>query len=278
MATTSGNTQRTGSLTDNTDLSGRRGSRMQSQTSGGSTRRASSTTLSDSSISDLHDSVPSVSQGPNNSNSARPLRLGQSLASFSEWGSDSVVDASSSTLLGDSASGGGLRTASVRSIAGAAKRASSRSQAGRGRSSQDSLTLNKLKTANLGLVGRDKEKALLRDAYARVVAGLGTDEQLGRSSQGGGSPKSLLGGEDIDSVTDSTCVSLSSSSFSAGTSSAKTRDSLSEHVEGRRAQEAQAQAGPSGAAAGGNKGQGEDGGVPTTSDNGLELVLVAGHS
>ena len=178
------------------------------------------------------------------------------------------MDASSSTLgMGDSSSG--LRAASMRSIAGAAKRASSRSQSGRGRSS---LTLNKLKTANLGLVGRDREKALLRDAYARVAGA----PQLGHRR--GGSQKAL-GGKDIDSVTGSTCMSLSSSSFSAsGASSAKTRDSLSEHVKGRRAQEQEAQAGPGGAAAGGNKGQGEDGGVPMTSDNGLELVLVAGHS
>ena len=148
----SGNhTDWTGSLTDNTctDLPGsKKGSRMQPpQTSaplrlsggGGTDPRAS---FSDSLISDLHDSAPSL-QGPNNSNSnasARPLRLGQSLASFSEWGSDSggLVDASSSSTLmgmGDgSGGGGGLRTSqqhSVRSIAGAAQRASTRSQSKR---------------------------------------------------------------------------------------------------------------------------------------------------
>lgn len=249
MATTSGNTEMTGSLTDK-DSSGRK-SRMQTSASGGS--RAS---FSDS-ISALHDSVPSLSlepggrQGPNDS--ARPLRLGQSLASFSEWGSDNVVDASSSTL-GDG-SGGLLRT-SMMSITGASKRASARS---RGRSS---ITLNKLKTANLGIVGRDGEKALIRDAYARVA---GT-QQLGQ----GGSKKAGGSTKDIDGVTDNTSLS-SSSLYSAATSSAKTKDSLSEHVKGR-AQEAQA--GPSGAA--GDDEHGDDG-VPMPS-NGQELVLISGHS
>ena len=337
MPTTDGTTarsgnhteERTGPLTDNTstDLPGsKKGSRMQQpphQTSapllpsgGGTDPRAS---FSDSLLSDLHESVPSLSsQGGANSNSssARPLRLGQSLASFSEWGSGSggLVDASSSTLtgMGDGGAGhgggGGLRTSqqhSVRSIAGAAQRASTRSQrAGRGR---PSLTLNKLKVANLGLVGREREKARIRDAYARVAYGIGahlTPQSQGPSSQsqGGGSEKSLLGGfgggggstKDMDSVTDGTTtgsagVSVSSSSVSASgaSSSARTRDSLSEHVhvQGRRAQE-EAQARAAGGT-NGEQGGDEDGGGPMTTTNhnhnhnhnhGLELVLVAGHS
>ena len=68
--------------------------------------------------------------------------------------------------------------------------------------------------------------------------------------------------KDKDSVTDAMSLSSASSySNSAATSSAKTKDSLSEHVKAKgRAQDAQA----------------EDG-VPMTS-NGPGLVLVSGHS
>ena len=155
MATTGGNTEGTGSLSD-PDLKSQR--QTSSAPSGG-------TSFLDDSISDLHD--PSL-QGTNtsaNSASARPLRLGQSLAISSEWG-----DASSSTLGDHNNSSGGLggglgsRTSmSMMSITGASKRASNRS---RGRSS---ITLNRLNTTNIGIVGRDKEKVLLRDAYARVA-------------------------------------------------------------------------------------------------------------
>ena len=166
MATTSGNTEETGSLAD-TDLSDRKSKRQTRFAASGETSGEDTSFLSES-ISDLQDSVSSLSrqgQGSNGANSARPLRLGQSLALSSEWG-----DVSSSTLGDPNNSSGGLggglgsRTSmSMRSIIGASKRASNRS---RGRSS---ITLNRLNTHNLGIVGRDQEKALLRDAYARVA-------------------------------------------------------------------------------------------------------------
>ena len=163
MATVSGDTEGTGSLAV-TDSKSRRQTDFQD---------ASDTSFLSEPISDLQDSVAPLSlepgrgrqEGGPNANSARPLRLGQSLAISSEWG-----DVSSSTLADPNNSSGGLggglgsRTSmSMMSITGASKRASNRSR------DRSSITLNRLNITNLGIVGRDQEKALLRDAYARVA-------------------------------------------------------------------------------------------------------------
>lgn len=200
------------------------------------------------SISDLQDSVPfesSLEAGQQTTDSALPHRLGQSLSSFSGWASDNYN--SSASTLGDSSSGLGP---SMMSITKASARVSSRRRA--------SITLNKLNTTNLGIVGRDKEKALIRDAYARVAVAR-QHEQKGSEKADGSKDK-----DDSDTV-------LSLSSSYTATSTTMTKDSLSEYVKDH-AQEAQA--GPSGVAGDNDHG---NSGVPMPS-NGLELVLVHGPS
>ena len=82
-------------------------------------------------------------------------------------------------------------------------------------------------------------------------------EGSGKKAGAGGSTK------DKDSVPDAMSLSSVSSYNSAAASSAKTKDSLSEHVKDRAmAHEAQA----------------DENGAPMTSSHGPELVLIAGHS
>mmetsp|Transcript_33625 Transcript_33625/g.81470 ORF Transcript_33625/g.81470 Transcript_33625/m.81470 type:complete len:1082 (-) Transcript_33625:65-3310(-) len=53
---------------------------------------------------------------------------------------------------------------------------SSAMQSRRAREERDSLTINKLKTSSLGLVGRDKEASILRSSFTRMMADKTTEE------------------------------------------------------------------------------------------------------